>query len=82
MDSKTTLEFTVFNLVIRLSKVNCWPFFLVSHVGRELRVEQLPAVSGILSFCHLHKGCRWKLRQHPFFNDAQESTELDNFNMT
>ena len=60
VDSKTTSEFTVFNLVIRLSKVNCWPFFLVSHVGREVRVEQLPAVSGNLPFYQLHRGCRLK----------------------
>ena len=50
VDSKSTSELTNFNLVIRLSKVNSWPFFLVSHVGREVRVEQLPAVSGTLSF--------------------------------
>ena len=44
VDSKTTSEFTVFNLVIRLSKVNCWPFFSFHPV--ESCVELLPAVVG------------------------------------
>ena len=35
VDSKTTSEFTVFNLVIRLSNVNCWPFFR-SHLSLSL----------------------------------------------
>ena len=45
VDSKTTSEFTHFNLVIRLSKVNCWPFFIFHPVGR-VSVEQLAAVPG------------------------------------
>ena len=43
VDSKTMSEFTIFNLVIRLSKVNCWPFFFVSPCRSRL-VEQLAAV--------------------------------------
>ena len=36
VDSKTMSEFTFFNLVIRLSKVNCWPFFMVSLVDVDV----------------------------------------------
>ena len=50
LDSKTTSEFTHFNLVIRLSKVNCWPFFCFHPV--ESLVEQWAAV-GALTFSGL-----------------------------
>ena len=42
VDSKTTSEFTHFNLVIRLSKVNSWPFLSFHPV--ESLVELLAAV--------------------------------------
>ena len=54
VDSKSTSEFTHFNLVIRLSKVNCRPFF-DSHLSLSLCVEQLPAVPGThFLFVYLH----------------------------
>ena len=52
-----------FELVIHLSKVNCWPFFIVSQVGR-VSVKQLPAVSGIFLLTDLHS---WKPRQQSAF---------------
>ena len=59
LDSKTTSEFTHFNLVIRLSKVNSWPFFSF-HPVESVCVEQLPAMPGTpFLFIHLHS---WKPR--------------------
>ena len=49
VDSKTTSEFTVFNLVIRLSKVNCWPFFDF-HLSVEWVLNNFPLCLGLISF--------------------------------
>ena len=56
--------------------MNRWPFFFVSHVGRGMCVEQLPAAPGIhLSFMLI---CiAGSHDNNSFFNFAQESTELD-----
>ena len=43
--------------------MNCWPFFIVSQVGR-VSVKQFPAVSGIFLLTDLHS---WKPRQQSAF---------------
>ena len=66
VDSKTTSEFTVFNLVIRLSKVNCWPCFSFHPV--ESCVELLPAVPGNHLCVWTSRDGSLKLRQQPPFS--------------
>ena len=69
VDSKTTSEFTVFNLVIRLSKVNCWPFFR-SHLSLSLSMccHSLP-LYWASPFFQFHHGLRsWKPRRHLLFS--------------
>ena len=62
VDSKSISEFTVFNLVIRLSKVNCWPFFGFHPSVEGVSVETACRCLGLHQFLRCARARSLKLR--------------------